>query len=31
VKELATADEVRVPSNITRSHEKLQVVKVVAA
>jgi cytochrome P450 len=31
VKTLELADEVRVPSNITRSLEKLQVVKVVAA
>ncbi|NKX52360.1 cytochrome P450, partial [Arthrobacter deserti] len=31
VKVLATADEVRVPSNITRSFELLQVLKVVAA
>jgi cytochrome P450 len=31
VKTLELADEVRVPSNITRSLEKLQVVKVAAA
>ena len=29
-KVLETGDEVRVPSNITRSHEKLEVVRVVA-
>lgn len=31
VKSMSIGDGVRVPSNMTRSHEKLQVVKVVAA